>query len=101
MHGCRGIEIDVGTAHFDKDPDFVDLHALVLSSKVGILLRQKGCNDQYVRVGLVTLKGLLEGPNTGGTGSGHIKNLLDAGGPIEELETATASYLPWAEVTII
>jgi hypothetical protein len=101
IYGCRGIKICVGKVYFDKDPDFVDLHALVLSSEVGILLRQKGCNDQYVRVGLVTLEGLV-GPKTdGGTGSGRIKNLLEADGPIEELETATAPYLAWAEVTII
>lgn len=70
MHGCRGIEIDVGKAYFDKDPDFVDLHALVLSSEVGILLRQKGCIDQYVRVGLATLNGFVRPKTDGGADLG-------------------------------
>lgn len=100
LHGCKGIKVGTGEARFDRDPEFGDLHTLALSSGVGIL-RKIGSNDQFVRVGLVGLEGLVGPPSDTGIGSERPKNLLEVDVPIEDLERATAPHLTWAEVTII
>jgi hypothetical protein len=99
LHGCNGVEVGVGEAHFDKTPDFDKLHALVLSSGTGILLRPKDRDGCFVRVGVIGLSDKRRSTCDDRVGGGGFKKLFEAGS-IDEIETATAAYIPWVEVTL-
>ena len=85
---------------FDRDPNFANLHALVLSPGRAILLRPNDQARNYHRVGLAQLY-RLEGLESETKSSFTVGAPAELSSQIVELETAASAKLPWAEVTIV